>query len=201
MSERVTEVRVKRFVRAFGEDQNCAARSRSFSLSLLLLSECFSFSTSIVRAAASSSGSRFRAYKVSRGNRGSYYYPYTSSLFPCECMVHIQPPVLPPPRCRLRSWKKRLLQRPHFLHGKRGPPARVVISIPSRFISVFPALRPPFLSRSSPPPLSPFFLHFLSIRSHSSPFLASVFVCPPLCVGLVIQTDTPLLSPFASSSR
>lgn len=70
------------------------------------------------------------------------------------------------------------------------------------FYFCFSSSSPTVLSRSSPPPLSPFFLHFLSIRSHSSLSLsASVFVCPPLCVGLVIQTDTLLLSPFASSSR
>lgn len=123
----------------------CSPLSRSFFSFSLVALRVLLFSQPLSFARCNSSGSRFRAYKVSRGNRGSYYYPYTSSLFPCECMVHIHLPFFPsPPRCRLRSWKKRLLQRPHFLHGKRGPPARVVISIPSHFISVFPALRPPF---------------------------------------------------------
>lgn len=177
------------------------------SLFLPCCSQSSSLSQPLSFARCNSSGSRFRAYKVSRGNRGSYYYPYTSSLFPCECMVHIHlpfsPSSTPPPRCRLRSWKKRLLQRPHFLHGKRGPPARVVISIPSYFISVFPALRPPFSRdlhpRRSLPSFCIFYLYAVIPLSLS--LSASVFVCPPLCVGLVMQTDTLLLSPFASSSR
>lgn len=174
--------------------------------SLLLLSEFFSFSTSIVRALQHSSGSRFRAYKVSRGNRGSYYYPYTSSLFPCKCMVHIHLPFSPP----------HPLPLPFAFVEETSPSATTFSAWQTRsaraccdfyslaFYFCFSSSSPTVLSRSSPPLLSPFFLHFLSIRSHSSLYLSlslSVFVCPPLCVGLVIQTDTLLLSSFASSSR
>lgn len=46
------------------------------------------------------------------------------------------------------------------------------------FYFCFSSSSPTVLSRSSPPPLSPFFLHFLSIRSHSSLSLSlSVLHC------------------------
>lgn len=152
------------------------------SLFLSCCSQSSSLSQPLSFARCNSSGSRFRAYKVSRGNRGSYYYPYTSSLFPCECMVHIHLPFSPSPLpCRLRSRKKRLLQRPHFLHGKRGPPACVVISIPSHFISVFPALRPPFSRdlhpRRSLPSFCIFYLYAVIPLSLFLPLSLSVLHC------------------------
>lgn len=118
------------------------------SLSLVATTELSSLSLSLCRLHRSSS--RFRAYKVSRGNRGSYYYPYTSSLFPRECMVHIRP----------LSLSFSLSFAPAFV--KETSPSETAFSAwqrdsrahcdfySSHFTSVFLVLRPPSAISSTP---------------------------------------------------
>lgn len=59
------------------------------------------------------SRSRSRAYKVSRGNRGTCYYSYTSSFHPREFTAHVPPP----PHVRDVGRRDVSFSDPHFLHG------------------------------------------------------------------------------------
>lgn len=157
------------------------------SLFLSCCSQSSSLSQPLSFARCNSSGSRFRAYKVSRGNRGSYYYPYTSSLFPCECMVHIHlpfsPSPSPPPSSLPFAFVEETSPSATTFSAWQTRSARACCDFYSLvFYFCFSSSSPTVLSRSSPPPLSPFFLHFLSIRSHSSlslflPLSLSVLHC------------------------